>query len=56
MNKTWKSGYRVENGGKNQKLAEWAASGGWVDRREASGGVAVVGEEIGGGGLGYFGC
>jgi hypothetical protein len=55
MNKLGKVG-SGRKWGKNQKLAEWAAGGGWVDRREAGGGVAVVGEEIGGGGFGYFGC
>jgi hypothetical protein len=51
--KKWVSGRKW---GKNQKLAEWAAGGGWLDWKEAGGGVAVVGEEIGGGGLVYFGC
>jgi hypothetical protein len=51
-----KNGFSEQNGKKNEKLAKWAAGGGWVDRREASGGVAMVGEEIGGSGLRYFGC
>jgi hypothetical protein len=28
---------------KKENLAKWVAGGGWVDRREAGGGVAVVG-------------
>jgi hypothetical protein len=38
--------------GENGKLAKWAAGGGWVDRREADGGVAVVGEVAVGSGCG----
>jgi hypothetical protein len=33
-----------------------AADGGWVRWRNAGGGVSVVGEVMGGGGLAFFGC
>jgi hypothetical protein len=51
-----KNGFSGKKWGKNEKLAKWAASGRWVDWREAGGGVAVVGEKMDGGGLVYFGC
>jgi hypothetical protein len=47
----WVSGRKW---GKNQKLAEWAAGGGWVDRREAGGGTGGGGEVMGGGGVWCF--
>jgi hypothetical protein len=56
--KNKKNGKNRKNGFSGKKKKNWLMGGRrWVvDRREAGDGVAVVGEEIGGGGLGYFGC
>jgi hypothetical protein len=43
MKKNWKNGFSEKMEKKMENLAKWVAGGGWVDRREAGGGVAVVG-------------
>jgi hypothetical protein len=54
--------WRMRDGGrvsgkreKRENGSFWLAGGEWVGRRKAGGGVSVVGEVVGGVGLGSFG-